>query len=243
MLAFEKEFMNVFRPRSNTQDQFIINEVYENNCYRLPNSLSGITIIDIGANIGAFVAACVERGADKVIAFEPERENFDILDEMCLRNNWYQVRRYEGAVAGQTMNRQRFLYLSAPSFHGDVKLTGGYHLSDSGKIPVPIFSMGQVLEMVNRTETNEIWIKLDCEGSEHGIIKHLRDDRRITRIFGEVHTVIDSKRSRDTDKVDFTLPSHEDFVSELCAMGYKVEYETNPADPCLALFWAEKEKA
>lgn len=230
-----------FVPRPNTQDEFIIDEVYKYNCYKLPDSLEGITIIDIGANIGAFVAACVERNVDRVIAFEPERENFDKLDELCLRHNWHNVRRYEGAVVGRT-NGKRFTYLSQGEMHGDVRLTGGYATSDHGKIPVPLFSIDQVMEMSGKNSTSDIWIKLDCEGSEHDIVRNIENNSRITRIFGEVHTVIDGKRSRDTAKVgaDFTLPSHEDFVSELCLMEYEVEIEINTVDPCLALFWAEK---
>jgi FkbM family methyltransferase len=227
----------MFSPRPNTQDQFIINEVYENNCYKLPGSLKGITIIDIGANIGAFVAACVERDVERVIAFEPERENFDKIDELCLRNNWNNVRRFEGAVIGRT-NRKRFAYLSNGGTHGDVKLTGGCRVSNQGKIPVPLFSIDQAMEMSGKNTTCDIWIKLDCEGSEHEIVKHIGNNSRIKQIFGEVHTTIENKMSRDTEKVDFELPSHEQFVSELCSLGFEVEFETNPVDPCLALFWA-----
>src|SRR5688500_3760302 len=98
-----------------------------------------------------------------------------------------------------------------------VKLTGGFTLSNNGKITVPLFSIDQVMNMVN-PQAN-IWIKLDCEGSEHNIAPYLTD-QRIKRVFGEVHTTIDGHISRDTDPVDFTLPTHEEFVKVLESIGF-----------------------
>jgi FkbM family methyltransferase len=233
----------IFTPRPYTQDSFIINEVYHDNCYRLPDgpdSLSGPTIIDIGANIGAFVAACMVRGADKVIAFEPERDNYDQLCDTCYRNNWHSVRRYESAVLGNP-NGLRYSYLSRCSRRDNIKLTGGFTVMSNGVIPIPLFSVDQVMHMVKPDPDSTIWIKLDCEGSEHNIAPHLTD-QRIKRVFGEVHTMINGHISRDTDPVDFTLPTHEEFAGVLELIGFTVELVKNPDDECLALFWAERVK-
>lgn len=241
--------MTIFNPRPDTQDRWIVDEIHTNNCYRLPDSLNGITIIDIGANIGSFVAACVERNVDKVIAFEPERSNFDQLDNLCFRHNWHHVKRFEGAVVGR--GRGRFTYLiDNPGYHGSIKLTGGYTISCAGKIPVPCFSVEQVLTMASSGNgvSSVVWIKLDCEGSEHEIIEAMKQIEfpllePIQKVFGEVHTVINSKMSRNTEQVceGFTLPSHEEFKLSIERIGFDViEMVENPDDPCLALFWAER---
>lgn len=231
----------IFAPRPHTQDSFIINEVYHENCYRLPDgpdSLSGITLIDIGANIGAFTAACVERGAERVIAFEPDRDNYDQLVNAFFRNKWLnRVAHFEAAVVGNSHGR-RYTYLSHSCQLNGVRLTGGFSLVKSGKIPVPLFSIDQVMQMVNPL-ASQIWVKLDCEGSEHNIAPYLAD-QRIKRVFGEVHTTVNGRVSRDTEKVDYTLPTHEVFAGVLESIGFRVEMVQNEDDECLALFWAER---
>lgn len=47
------------------------------NEYRLPDRFeSNSLILDIGGNIGAFAYACIQRGAGKVISFEPDPDNY-----------------------------------------------------------------------------------------------------------------------------------------------------------------------
>jgi FkbM family methyltransferase len=64
----------VFRPGCN--DHHIWSEIFQQNVYRLPDDLSGAVCIDIGAHVGYYALACLQRGAAQVIALEPEAENF-----------------------------------------------------------------------------------------------------------------------------------------------------------------------
>ncbi len=63
-----------FRP--GTVDRLIFNDVVGRNEYQLPDrfALTDI-VIDIGAHIGAFAFAVVERGGRQVWCFEPDRDN------------------------------------------------------------------------------------------------------------------------------------------------------------------------
>lgn len=65
--------------RPNTDDNRIWTEVYTQNEYRLPLRVDGWFVLDIGANIGAFSKLCIDRGAGRVVAFEPSVDNQEIF--------------------------------------------------------------------------------------------------------------------------------------------------------------------
>lgn len=69
-----------FRFRKGTQDEQVLAEVVRRNCYLLPDRLQAEdVVIDGGAHIGAFAAACLLRGAGRVLAVEPDPENLEYL--------------------------------------------------------------------------------------------------------------------------------------------------------------------
>ena len=68
------------RFREGTLDAYIWDSVVDYNEYKLPESINGV-VVDIGAHIGSFSYACYERGAPVILAFEPLRSNFEVLQE------------------------------------------------------------------------------------------------------------------------------------------------------------------
>jgi FkbM family methyltransferase len=234
--------MITFYPRPNTQDSFIIQEVFEDNCYNLPDDMSNVVVIDIGANIGAFVAACIERNVGQVIAYEPDPRNYAKLRKLVVDNKWKnKVSSFINAVIGIGKGEDR--YLSEPTYLGEIQLTGGFNTFSSEenglKIPtIYAYRLTQDLIMDERP----IWIKMDCEGGEHEIVDCFfeSDMLRVSKIFGEVHTTIDNKICSIGPDVNFTLPSHEDFKLKLEQLGFTVTLELHEIDSHLALFWAER---
>lgn len=65
--------------RPGTWDADAWRAVYEGNEYGLPASLAGWVVLDIGAHVGAFTLACLERGALYVFAYEACRANAEVL--------------------------------------------------------------------------------------------------------------------------------------------------------------------
>src|SRR5262245_45549865 len=66
----------IFRP--GTMDEEIFHSVVTYNEYRLPDTLQAEDIIvDIGAHIGSFCYAVLQRGARHVYGFEPEPGNYE----------------------------------------------------------------------------------------------------------------------------------------------------------------------
>ena len=68
--------------REGTNDSLIFDEIFKRNAYRLPENLfADDIIIDIGAHLGFFTEAAVQRGARKIHAVEAERENYRLAKE------------------------------------------------------------------------------------------------------------------------------------------------------------------
>lgn len=229
-----------FRP--NTQDEFIYNEVYVENCYRLPDDLSDITIIDIGANIGAFTIACLDRGA-KVFAYEPDKDNFAQLfqhvNKHPLHKNCW---KFSIAVVGNEASQDVYISNEYSTLDG-TRLTGGKSISVECGVPVSAMKIRQVLSMA-LLDDNPIWLKLDCEGSEYGILLSSLPWDRIERVFGECHDLIDGRVSKHTERVSLGLSAREanrKIIRErLEEVGYQVEMVPNSEDEHLSLFFAVK---
>jgi len=72
--------------RNNTNDLGIIDQVFTSNVCHLPEDMSGLTFIDIGAHIGSASALAAIHGA-KVFAYEPGWENYQLLQKMIKEND------------------------------------------------------------------------------------------------------------------------------------------------------------
>lgn len=234
-----------FRP--NTQDEFVYNEVYVNNCYRLPDDLSGKFIIDIGANIGAFTIACLERNADYVFAYEPDPGNFAQLYANIRSSGLSdRVTVYNQFVVGDG-RQERFIEVrEGYQMLDGTLLTGGVSLfvPPAGNRAIEAIQAPELFDFI---ASDSIWLKLDCEGAEYEILHSAIPRAKVERIFGEIHTYLDGKLSRDTERVN--IPDEEGIwmekdilVSHLESVGYQVETEDNLEDPHLSLFWASREQ-
>lgn len=60
------------------RSEIVAREVWAHDCYRL-GDLTGVTVVDIGANIGVTTLAAIAYGAARVIAVEPDAINLDLL--------------------------------------------------------------------------------------------------------------------------------------------------------------------
>ena len=93
-----------FSTRPDTTDQKVIDEVVTRNVYE--HKKFGFKIdecpvwLDLGANIGTFTCLASSKGC-RVVAFEPEPDNFRLLTENVRLNSCLQATLFqEGVVAG-----------------------------------------------------------------------------------------------------------------------------------------------
>ncbi|MCW8133263.1 MAG: FkbM family methyltransferase [Planctomycetota bacterium] len=164
-----------FRPE--TWDRSIFESVVVQNEYLLPDRLEG-WVIDGGTHIGSFAYASLARGAARVIGFEAGAENHALACRNLAGFPHVEVRH---AALDPSPDGARVLYFTPCPTRGN---TGGGSVNPERGEPVPVCSLDRVLSEL----PGQGLLKLDCEGSEYGIVEHsklLKD--KVHTIVGEMH--------------------------------------------------------
>ena len=151
--------------RHRTDDLYALDEVFVERDYAAPPEPARLlaslprprAVIDLGANIGLFGAwAAAELGAERVIAFEPDPTNAQVLARCAAANpavDWRLIR----ACASNADGTVQF---QAGDFVGS-------RIVESGGVPVPARDIFAELD-------SAALLKMDIEGGEWAI---LRDPR------------------------------------------------------------------
>lgn len=171
-------------------DEYVWREVIRENFYRLPDKLAGYEIMDFGAHIGCFSLACLARGADRVIAIEPDPHNFKKL-------RW-NLRAFEigGAMIPICAAGWRSTYeplqlrMTRPdprdSNYNTAAGTVAGHFGPSS-YRVPTVSPESLEDKL--TWAGKVILKLDCEGAEYPIIYHSTILNKFSDILVEAHEI------------------------------------------------------
>lgn len=167
--------------RPGTSDEAIIQSILIDRQEYLFPAGGFQKIFDIGANIGVVSVLLANLYPDaKIHAFEPVKENFDLL----LQNTFHypQIRCHAYGLGKETGMKR--IYESAVKEN-----LGGF----STEI---IHGKGQEIEIESVQEFCETvgtpdLIKIDCEGAEYEILTHLPDIHNVKWISGELHGIRD----------------------------------------------------
>ena len=170
-----------FKKRRNGSDAGVINEVWVDDCYRFKDSDIQGTVVDIGANIGAFTVLACLKGCT-VLAFEPEPNNFKLLENNCLKNLVFPTLFNKG--------------VGNPGF--------GYFQDNHGGTRKGLVGVKIQIVSLNDIITDEVdFLKMDCEGSEYEIICNTTDETlgKIKQFAAEFHPdLIDDQIHNDVIK-------------------------------------------
>jgi len=138
--------------RDGTTDNMTVKSIGQYKSCPIPKDA---IVLDIGGHIGTFSVWAVEQGAGRVVAYEPEPDNFRMLS---LNTNDMPVETRNKAVTGD--GRDVLLHVKT-SGH-----TGGHSILFNGptrtNITVP---SDRFIEVVNEVQPQVI--KIDCEGAEY----------------------------------------------------------------------------
>ena len=153
--------------RPNTTDEKVIPEVLKKCVYERkaidffiePNEVW----LDLGANIGTFSLLCLARGA-KVVAFEPEPENFVLLNHNLQANFSKNFRTIQQAVG--TVQDILPLYVCK----GDYNKYRHTLVPIRGRTTINV-SVQPILKVLAKYKTT--CIKMDIEGAEISILESL----------------------------------------------------------------------
>jgi FkbM family methyltransferase len=138
----------------------------------------GMTIYDLGSCIGDFAILAAHRGA-RVVAVEPDPQNYEILVKNIQRNNLGD-KIIPLNIAIDTTSGWTGLDNSSTN-------TGGYTLSEHAPTRVPTRTIAQIMEAHNHQFIH--LLKIDVEGSEYKIFQDRQSSslNRIGTIIGEYH--------------------------------------------------------
>lgn len=175
--------------RPGTMDEAVLEEIFVGDEYQLRHDqireiIHGGIVIDAGANIGAFSAACLAYGARLVVAIEPEPENFRLLEENLAP--WYDQERV--VLCSYAVGN--------PEEYPEVGLTGGtgpeIRVDRAAASTIPVSSLEATIRsglMGVLAGQPVAMLKIDVEGSEYDWLLPAPDSalRRINRIAMEWH--------------------------------------------------------
>jgi len=174
-----------FQLRPGTIDESVYRAVVEENVYRLSERLSPLgVVLDVGAHIGCFSWSCWVRGATRIEAFEPDRENAKIA-----RQN----------LKPTSVAVRRLAVWRSDRGHGVLRYSGYTKMLPDGPDPVGVNTGGgdvfaqsgpriKTVGLDQIIADREISIlKLDCEGSEYPILLTSKKLKQVRAIIGEYH--------------------------------------------------------
>ena len=167
------------------------------------------TIVDIGAHIGAFTVLMAQKYPHlKIFSFEPDFQNFKLLQKNIETNNQSNVKAFNLAVA----DKKKVVKLFSKQGRSFGTM-GSSTIKESSN-----FNKIQALNLSDIFEENEIkkcdLMKMDCEGAEYEILLS-QDEKcfdKINNIIMEYHIIPDFKYSL------------KELVSHLEKYGFNVEY-------------------
>jgi FkbM family methyltransferase len=167
-----------WRLRRRTLDGRIVRQVVIANEYRLPERFGpGDVVVDVGAHIGSFALAALERGAGVVHCVEPDAENFALLKHN-LAPYADRVRLHHAAAWRSDVKAER-LSLRNPVA---ARNTGAHQVAALGE-GVEAVAFDDLVELAGRVRL----VKLDCEGAEWPILLTSRRLGQVQALCGEYH--------------------------------------------------------
>lgn len=139
---------------------------------------AGDVVYDLGSCIGDFAILAAHRGA-KVYAFEPDKNNFEILIKNIEINGMKdRIKAYNMAIGPEA---------GEFGFNNNFENTGGYTMSEDSLLKVPVTTIAHIMN--ENVHSHIDLLKLDVEGSEYAILSNPDTAQldKIKTIVGEYH--------------------------------------------------------
>lgn len=158
----------------------IFDEIIIENLYGLTvDNIEGRDVIDIGANLGFVSLLTAILGANQIIAVEPVSTTFNSLTSNIKKSNFKNIKTFKNIVSSTPNNK---INISADY---ESVCNGLYTDSNTYEVVETI----TLSELLSHTNGNNVYLKMDCEGSEYDIILSAKDEDmdKITTIGLEIH--------------------------------------------------------
>lgn len=172
-------------------DQIAFREVVLDNCYLLPGHFPpGFVCVDIGAHIGSFCYATLDRGAQAVFACEADPRNHAKLVENLANHRYGGRVRARHAAAWRSDQPEGTLDLALFDESRQDANTGGGSVVLAGdfvRVTVPAIPLATVLDAARSAGGGTVHLlKMDCEGAEFPML-YTTDLKGVQAICMELH--------------------------------------------------------
>ncbi|MDO8561297.1 MAG: FkbM family methyltransferase [bacterium] len=152
---------------THSSDYSVMMEIASKDIYRLKSIKDPSIILDIGANIGVFTILAARRFPNaKVVAVEPQANNFAALEANVHRNKLSNVELHRVAVSDSYGTTPLFIDDYNHGGHSIMVSQHGSRVEQVGTVPLRHFGVPDA-------------IKIDCEGAEYTILKEIPDCKYI----------------------------------------------------------------
>jgi FkbM family methyltransferase len=235
--------------RSGTIDSIVFEAIFKYDEYKLPEKFSkDDVILDIGAHIGLFTYAVVQRGSQHIYAFEADAENYTIALENLKHYIDQGYVSFKRSAVWRSDISENALYHSGYFTDNNIINTGGGDvLWQKQGISVPALSFDTVVRDVTFQAQRRIrLLKLDCEGSEWPILFTSKTLHLVDEIYGEFHEM---GGEYDDYHAPFSIEGFHSFtihhlIKFLGKMGFAVTYsrriEADGAPSRFGMFFATR---
>jgi len=169
--------------RSGGQDVLVIGDVWIRQVHTPPDLpiRNHDTVVDVGAHIGIFsIFADVQANRGTIYAYEPEPENFDLLEQNIRINRSRNIKAFRFGLSGKSEKRKLFLSSRRKTAHS-------FYADSEESVEVQCVTLKDVFDANGLAQID--FLKLDCEGAEYEILLGTPRDylSRIRRISLEYH--------------------------------------------------------
>jgi FkbM family methyltransferase len=167
----------------------------------------GMTVVDVGAHIGlyALVASTLVGPEGKVYAFEPELQNYDLLQKNIKANGFTNVIPLRKVVQDRPGTAKLYLHPERSELHSVRKLGKGAKAIVVEAISLDDFLVGQKVDVV----------KIDVEGAEMAVLQGMQriiSENQEIKVFWEFVPQFLTEAGAD--------PRH--FLAKLVAHGFTI---------------------
>lgn len=182
-------------------DYRVFREIFVDGCYR--TGYRDKPVLDLGAHRGYFGAYALQRGASRVVSYEPEATNHSFLHRaassfVASGARWDVERAAVGPIDGEALLRLRDQSWGHTLIEMD-------WVNVMGTQTVPMWSFERVLQRFS-AERGSLIVKIDIEGAEGALVMETSKEAwlPVTELFIEIEPFCPIDRGSLLDRLEAT---------------------------------------